>query len=198
MKTRNILLALFVFAAVFAFSPAAAFADDFPIGSKLDDFKLSATDGKTYSFSELKGEKGTVLVFLSAQCPVVKSYVDRINSLAADYKAKGINFVGINSNATEDLAWVTSHRNESFPELTVLIDTGNVIADKLGANFTPETYFFDAENTLLYHGSIDDDRSGENATETYLKNAFDLTLAGKKVEKTTNRAFGCSIKRKDA
>ena len=114
MKTRNILLALFVFAAVFAFSPAAAFAD-FPIGSKLDDFKLSATDGKTYSFNELKGEKGTVIVFLSAQCPVVKSYVERINSLAADYKSKGINFVGINSNSTEDLAWVTRHRNESFP-----------------------------------------------------------------------------------
>ncbi len=197
MKTRNLLLALFVFAAVFAFSPAAAFAD-FPIGSKLDDFKLSATDGKTYSFSDLKGEKGTVIVFLSAQCPVVKSYVERINSLAADYKAKGINFVGINSNATEDLAWVTRHRNESFPDLTVLIDTGNVIADKLGANVTPEAYYFDTENTLLYHGSIDDDRSGDNPTEHYLKDAFDLTLAGKSVEKTTNRAFGCIIKRKDA
>ena len=195
MRTRNLLIAIFIFAAVFAITPSV-FADDFPIGSKLEDFKLSATDGKTYSFNDLKGKNGTVIVFLSAQCPVVKGYTERINTLAAEYKAKGIAFVGINSNSTEDLAWVTSDRNENFAEIPILIDTGNAIADKLGANVTPEAYFFDGNNMLVYHGAIDNDRSGKNPTEKYLTNAFDLSLAGKKVETTRANAFGCSIKRK--
>lgn len=197
MRVRNLLIAVFVFAAAFAMTPASAFADDFPIGSKLENFSLSATDGKTYSFDDLKGKNGTVVVFLSAQCPVVKGYRERINKLAADYKAKGIAFVGINSNATEDLAWVTSDRNENFAEIPVLIDTGNVIADKLGANVTPEAYYFDANNVLIYHGAIDNDRSGKKPTEPYLSNAFELALAGKKIETTRANAFGCSIKRKN-
>ncbi len=196
MRARNLLIAAFVFAAAFAMTPTSAFADDFAIGSKLENFSLSATDGKTYSFNDLKGKNGTVLMFLSAQCPVVKGYTERINSLAADYKSKGIAFIGINSNATEDLAWVTSNRNENFAEIPVLIDTGNVIADKLGANVTPEAYYFDSNNVLIYHGAIDNDRSGKNPTETYLSNAFDLALAGKKIETARANAFGCSIKRK--
>jgi peroxiredoxin len=196
MRARNLLIAIFIFAAVFVMTPSVL-AADFPIGTKLEDFKLSATDGKTYSFTDLKGKNGTVIIFLSAQCPVVKSYTERINALAAEYKAKGIAFVGINSNSSEDLAWVTSTRNENFAEIPVLIDTGNVIADKLGANVTPEAYFFDANNTLIYHGAIDNDRSGKNPTEKYLGNAFDLALAGKKVETTRANAFGCSIKRKE-
>lgn len=191
------MIAVVVFAAAFAVMPMSAFADGITVGSKLDNFSLSATDGKTYSFNDLKGKNGIVLVFLSAQCPVVKSYTERINTLATDYKAKGIAVVGINSNATEDLAWVTSNRNENFAEIPVLIDTGNVIADKLGATVTPETFFFDANNTLLYRGAIDNDRSGENPSEKYLGNAFDLALAGKKIERTTSKAFGCGIKRKN-
>ena len=71
-------------------------------------------------------------MFLSAQCPVVRGYVSRINELAAEYQAKGINFVGINSNATEDLNWVKSNVAEYGYKFPVLIDKGAVVAGKLG------------------------------------------------------------------
>lgn len=169
-------------------------AQGIEIGATMGDFTLSGIDGKTYSLNQLKGEKGAVVMFLSAQCPVVKGYIDRINAVAADAKGRGIAFIGINSNATEDLAWVKSDAEKNF-KFPVLIDKGNVLADKLGATVTPEAYYIDAKNTLLYHGAIDNDRSGQAITDQYLKTAFDSSLAGKKIERARANAFGCSIKR---
>lgn len=174
---------------------AAAFGQGPAIGSTLENFSLPDTNGKVQTLKGLNGKNGAVVVFLSAQCPVVRSYVARINQLAADYQAKGINFIGINSNATEDLNWVKSNMAEYGYKFPLLIDKGNVYADKLGATVTPEAFYIDSKGTLLYHGAIDNDRSGKNITETYLKAAFEASLAGKKVEKTSANAFGCTIKR---
>ncbi|MGI8882963.1 MAG: hypothetical protein ACR2IA_01800, partial [Pyrinomonadaceae bacterium] len=108
--------------------------------------------------------------------------------------AKGITFIGINSNATESLEWVKSHAAENY-KFPMLIDKGNVLADKLGATVTPEVYYFDEKNVLLYHGAIDNDRSGKNVSENILRTAFDSKLGGKAIAKTKSSAFGCSIKR---
>ena len=195
MKRKSILLAAILAAFVFVLSPDV-YGQSFEVGSTLEDFKLTDTAGQEQSFSALKGEKGTVLVFLSAQCPVVRGYNERINQIAADYAAKGINFIGVNSNATESLEWVKSNATEVGYKFPVLIDKGAVLADKLGASVTPEVYYFDAKNVLLYHGAIDNSRKGDNITDNYLRVAFDASLNGKKIEKTRVNAFGCSIKRK--
>ena len=195
MKRKSILLAAILAAFVFVLCPDA-YAQTFQIGTKLEDFKLTDINGKEQSFNSLRGEKGTVLVFLSAQCPVVKGYNERINQIAADYASKGINFVGINSNATESLEWVKSDAEKVGYKFPVLIDKGAVLADKLGASVTPEAYYFDTKNVLLYHGAIDNSRSGQNITDSYLRIAFDASLTGKKIEKTRINAFGCSIKKK--
>jgi peroxiredoxin len=192
MKRKSILLVLAL--AAFAALANVGSAGDFAVGTMLEDFKLTDTSGAEQSFYKLKGEKGTILVFLSAQCPVVKSYNTRIAAFAKSYRAKGINVVGINSNASESLEWVKSNAAENY-DFPVLIDKGNVLADKLGANVTPEIYFFDENNKLLYKGAIDNDRSGENPTNKYLQDAVDAKMAGKAIAKTSANAFGCSIKR---
>ena len=178
----------------FVLVPTRSSASDFAIGSTLENFSLPDTTGKMQSFNDLKGKNGAVLVFVSAQCPVVKAYNERMNQIALDYQAKGIAFIGINSNHTESPEWVKSHAAETY-KFPVLIDKGNVFADKLGAQVTPEAYYFDAKNVLVYHGAIDNDRSGKAITDQYLKTAFDSSLAGKPVEKTRANAFGCTIKR---
>lgn len=195
MKRRGIFLAVFLAAFAFVLSPDIH-GQSFAVGSTLEDFKLADTNGKEHSFASLKGEKGTVVVFLSAQCPVVKGYNDRINQIAADYQAKGISFIGINSNATESLEWVKSDAEKVGYKFPVLIDKGAVLADRLGATVTPEVYYFDTKNVLLYHGAIDNSRKGDNITDNYLRAAFDAGLSGKKIEKNKINAFGCSIKRK--
>ncbi|HLM00918.1 MAG TPA: redoxin domain-containing protein [Pyrinomonadaceae bacterium] len=192
MKRKSILFVLAL--ALFAALGNVGSTRDFAVGAVLEDFKLTDINGAEQSLGKLKGEKGTILVFLSAQCPVVKSYNARVSAIAKSYKAKGINVVGINSNATESLEWVKSHATENY-DFPMLIDKGNVIADKLGANVTPEVYFLDENNKLLYKGAIDNDRSGNNPTNLYLQDAVDARLAGKAIAKTSANAFGCSIKR---
>ncbi len=190
---------LFLFVALFsllAFNLTPVSADGgIEIGQKMENFTLTGIDGKEHSLSGLMGKNGAVLVWVSAQCPVVKAYNDRINAIAAEYEARGIRFIGINSNATESLEWVTSDAKEVGYKFPVLIDKGNVLADKLGATVTPEVYFVNKEGVLLYHGAIDNDRSGKNIQDHYLKTAFDAALGGKAIEKTRTNAFGCTIKR---
>lgn len=179
----------------FVLTPPSSNAGGLEIGATVESFSLPDVDGKAQTLDGLKGKNGTVVVWLSAQCPVVRGYKDRINEIASAYQAKGINFVGINSNATEDLTWVKSNIAEFGYKFPVLIDKGNVLADKWGATVTPEVYYFDAKNVLLYHGAIDNDRSGKNITEQFLKTAFDSSLGGKAITKTRANAFGCTIKR---
>jgi peroxiredoxin len=164
-KSAVVLSILAIFA--FVMSPTVGSAGDFAVGTTLEDFSLADTSGSMRSFSDLKGKNGTVIVFLSAQCPVVKAYNERISQIAADYQAKGISFIGINSNHTESADWVKTNAAENY-KFPVLIDKGNVLADKLGATVTPEAYFFDGKNVLLYHGAIDNDKSANAITDTYL------------------------------
>lgn len=183
-------------AIVYLLMPLATIAGiGIEIGSKVDGFSLPDTEGKMQTLDSLKGKNGTLIVWLSAQCPVVRGYKERINEIAADYQTKGINFVGVNSNSTEDLNWVKSNIAEFGYRFPVLIDKGNILADKWGATVTPEVYFLDSDNILKYHGAIDNDRSGKNVTEQYLRSAFDSSLSGKAIAKTRANAFGCTIKR---
>ena len=188
-------LLAFVLVAIGCSAGSDYVAVEFPVGTKLENFTLPDLSGANQSLDKLKGENGAVLVWVSAQCPVVKSYNERINQVADELKSKGINLIGINSNAPESLDWVKSHASEVGYTFPVLIDKGNVLADKLGATVTPEFYYFDKENVLLYHGALDNDRSGKNVTINYLRDAYNLALSKQPIKTPKANAFGCSIKR---
>jgi len=194
MKRLSVLFtAVFAIAALVSFSKVSAIGD-FAVGSTLENFKLPDTNGKEQSFNDLKGKNGAIVIFLSVQCPVVKGYDERIVKLAEDYKAKGVNVIGINSNSTESPERVKTHAAEKY-KFPVLIDKGNVLADKFGANVTPEIYYLSSKNVLLYEGAIDNDRSGKSISGNYLRDALGSSLSGKAITKTSANAFGCTIKR---
>ncbi|MEP6818039.1 MAG: thioredoxin family protein [bacterium] len=165
------------------------------IGSTIGDFTLPDTSGIDHSLASLKGKNGALLIFIAVQCPVSNAYNERMEKLAQDYKARGINVVGINANSTESAADVKAHAAEKHLTFPILKDNGSKIADMLGATRTPEAYFLDASNKLLYHGRIDNSRDITQVNQSELRDALDATLAGKPVPKTTASAFGCSIKR---
>jgi len=167
------------------------------IGATIVDFTLPDTDGKEHSLSSLKGKNGAVLIFIAVQCPVSNAYNERMEKLARDYKARGINVVGINSNVTEPADAVKAHAAAHKMTFLILKDNGNKIADALGATRTPEAYLVDANNKLLYHGRIDNSRDTSQVNSTELRDALEAILSGKPVAKTTANAFGCSIKRAD-
>jgi peroxiredoxin len=201
MKTRNLsilLASLFVVAgAIFTLGARAEGETSNPpaIGATIENFTLPDADNKEHSLKSLAGKNGTVLLFVSVQCPVSNAYNERMEKLAQDYRARGIAVIGINSNVAEDAAAVKTHATENKFSFPILKDAGNKIADKLGANVTPEAYFLDGANKLLYHGRIDNSRNAAQVETSDLRNALDSALAGKAIEKTEAKAFGCSIKR---
>jgi len=165
------------------------------IGTAIDDFKLPDADGAEHSLKSLSGKNGAVLIFISVQCPVSNAYNDRMEKLTLDYKAKGVNVIGINSNNTEPAGAVKSHASDKHLTFTILKDDGNKIADRLGATKTPEVYVIDAGGKLVYHGRIDNSQKTEGITSNDLRDALDEMLAGKPVTQTGGAAFGCTIKR---
>ena len=200
MKKRTVsivLAALFVItAAVIAGSGRSNEVPAPPaIGATVDEFTLPDVNGQEHTLKSLKGKNGTVLIFIAVQCPVSNAYNDRMEKLAEDYKDKGIAVIGINANSSEDAATVKAHAAEKHLTFTILKDAGNKVADKLGAARTPEAYFLDANNKLLYHGRIDNSQNPDAIESNDLRNALDSSLAGKPVEKPEAKAFGCSIKR---
>jgi peroxiredoxin len=197
LYTITLVLAL-VAAAVTATASHAALAPDTnagAIGATIEDFKLPDASGKEHSLAHLKGKNGTILIFVSVQCPISNAYNARMAKLAKDYAARGINVVGINSNVAETPDAIKRHAEENGLAFTILKDKGNVIADRLGAGVTPEVYFLDASNKLVYRGRIDNSRDGSSITSNDLNDAVEAVLAGRQVAKPEARAFGCSIKR---
>jgi len=198
-KVSILVVALFVIAGAVIASSGKTFAGEIPappaIGATVEDFALPSVDGQDKSLASLKGKNGTVLIFISVQCPVSNAYNERMEKLAQDYKAKGINVIGINSNVSEDLGAVKDHAAAKGLTFAILKDPGNKIADKLGATRTPEVYFLDANNKLVYHGRIDNNQNPDQIESNDLRAAIDASLAKKPIEKTESKAFGCTIKR---
>lgn len=201
MKSRNLsilLASLFVIAAA-VFAAGASAAGEVPpppvIGSTIEDFTLPDADNKDHTLKSLAGKNGTVLLFISVQCPISNAYNERMAKLAEDYKAKGIAVIGINSNVAEDATAIKTHAAEHKLAFPILKDPGNKIADKLGATVTPEAYFLDTNNKLIYRGRIDNARNPAQLETSDLRNALDAALGGKTIDKAEAKAFGCSIKR---
>ena len=195
----SLLVASLVVIALAAVAGSGRTDNDIPapptIGTVIDDFKLPDTDGKEHSLKSLAGAKGAVILFIATKCPVSNAYNERMEKLAQEYKAKGINFIGINSNNTEPASEVKSHAGEKGLTFTILKDDGNKIADRLGATRTPEAYALDVNMKLVYHGRIDNSQKVEGITSEDLRDALNEMLAGKAVTKTGGAAFGCTIKR---
>ena len=90
------------------------------IGSTLDDFTLPDANGKEQSLGSLKGKNGAVLIFMAVQCPVSNAYNERMEKLAQDYKARGINVIGINANSVDSADAVKAHAAEHKFTFTIL------------------------------------------------------------------------------
>lgn len=173
---------------------AAAFAQDFKVGSQVTDFNLTDVDGKSVNWSSVKGDV-TVILFIATQCPISNDYNERMNAVYRDYAPKGLKFVAINSNASEAADEVREHaRKHQFP-FAVYKDPGNVVADRFNAQVTPEIFVVDRAGAVRYHGYIDDSRNPARIQKQGLRTALDAVLAGKAPEVAQTKAFGCTIKR---
>src|SRR5690349_18089826 len=97
------------------FAAATLYAQDFKVGSKVTDLQVQDLDGKSLSFSALRGPI-TVVTFIATQCPVSNAYNQRMIALYNDYAPKGVKFIFVNANRTEAASEVRDHAQRAgFP-----------------------------------------------------------------------------------
>ncbi len=150
---------------------------------------------KEVTLYDIKDKKAIVIMFIATRCPVSLDYDERMATLAKEYSAKGVMFLGINSNNTEPAPEVTDHAQKKGFTFPVLKDEGNRVADMYDARVTPEVFVLDSNFVLRYHGRIDDSQNPQRVNQRDLKNALDAMLAGNQPSVQQTRAFGCTIKR---
>ena len=139
--------------------------------------------------------RATVIVFISAQCPVSNAYNDRLSALFRDYSAKDVRFVFVNANQNEPASEMEAHSKSAGFPFPVLKDEGNALADRLGAQLTPEVFVFSPAGAVVYHGAIDDNKNEARVKTHATRDAIEAVLAGRPVERAELKAFGCTIKR---
>lgn len=129
------------------------------IGRSAPDFDLEATDGRRYRLADIRGDKGTLVMFICNHCPYVKAVLDDIIRDVGDLKERGINAIAIMPNDT------TAYPDDSFENMKRLaaakklpfpyaIDRTQEVARAYGAVCTPDFFGFDAELALRYRGRI--------------------------------------------
>ena len=170
-------------------------------GKKAIPFKLKSTEGKIISLEDLKGENGTLVMFICNHCPYVKAITKDIVEDCNELKKIGINSVAISSNDStnypedsfDNMIKFAKKNNFSFP---YLIDETQEIAKAYDAVCTPDFFGYNKDLELQYRG-----RSRELKNLVPVRDGkSDLYKAMKQIAETGNGpknqipSAGCSIK----
>jgi len=173
-------------------------------GQKAHDFDLKSTDNKIISLNNIKGENGTLIMFICNHCPYVKAVTKDIVEDCNELKKIGINSVAICANDSENYPEDSfenmiefSKKNQfGFP---YLIDETQEIARTYDAVCTPDFFGYNKNLELQYRGRLRElknlvpVRSGES---DLLKAMKQIAKTGKGPESQSPSA-GCSIKWKN-
>ena len=100
-----------------------------------------------------------------------------------------MNFLVVYPNKTEPLDEVRRHAGEMKFPFPVYRDDNNVLADKLGARFTPTAVVYDAK-AVRYIGAIDDFTNPARVKRSYLREAIKATLAGRLPAVASSEPYG--------
>ena len=170
-------------------------------GEKAKNFELLSIENKNITLDDIKGENGTLIMFICNHCPYVKAIVKDLVDDAKFLEDLGIKSVGIMSNDVKNypddsfenmISFSKSHRF-SFP---YLIDETQTVAKEYGAVCTPDFFGYDKNLELQYRGRI---RELKNLKPVRTGDS-DLKKAMQLVAKTGNGpqnqipSMGCNIK----
>ncbi len=173
-----------------------------PLGTTAPTFTLLDTvSGERLSFDDIKGDRGTIVMFICNHCPYVIHVNEELVRVANDYRVTGFGFVAISSNdvvqypqdGPKEMYRVAEKNDYPFP---YLYDETQEVARAYDAACTPDFYVFDREDQLVYRGQLDDSRPGNGIplTGRSLREALDALLGNKRVPENQKPSMGCGIK----
>ena len=175
-----------------------------PLGTVAPEFYLKNTNSTAaiyLSFADLKGEKGTLVMFICNHCPFVHHVIDEIVRIANDYRVQAIGVMAISSNdinkfpqdAPELMTEFAFENNLEFP---YLYDETQEVAKAYNAACTPDFFLFDNQDKLVYRGQLDDSRPGNGIplSGNDLRGAIDGIIYNRVINPDQKPSLGCNIK----
>lgn len=169
------------------------------VGKPAPDFALTDVSGKTHTLSDYKG-KVVVLEWVNPDCPVVRAHylgknMQGTQKVAADDGAIWLQINTGNAKKTVDAEAAAWSKTQGVIATAFLKDTHGKVGRLYNAQTTPHMYVIDRDGTLAYQGAIDSGNSRDIPTATnYVKAALASLKAGKPIEKTATKAYGCNVK----
>ncbi len=170
-------------------------------GEEAKNFNLISTDNKQISLNDIKGEKGTLIMFICNHCPYVKAIIKDLVDDVKYLEGIGVNSVGIMSNDVKNypedsfvnMAAFSKSNNFSFP---YLIDETQDIAKKYGAVCTPDFFGYNKNLELQYRGRIRELKELKpiKTGDSDLRKAMKLITETGNGPKNQIPSMGCNIK----
>ncbi len=171
------------------------------IGNVAPDFSLPDPDGRIWSLSDIRGERGTVIAFICNHCPYVKAVIDRFVGDARALRNEGIGVAAIMPNdwqsypadAPDRMAAFAARHGFTFP---YLVDETQQVAKAYGAVCTPDVFGFDRDRVLRYRGRIDSAGKGAAGPDTRRELLDAMRMIAETGDGPAEQApaMGCSIK----
>jgi len=170
-------------------------------GEKAKDFNLLSTEKKKMSLDMVKGDNGTLVMFICNHCPYVKAVIKDIVEDVKFLEDLGIKSVAIMSNdvknypedSFENMTSFSKLHNFSFP---YLIDDTQQIAKDYDAVCTPDFFGYNKNLELQYRGRIRELKDLKPVTQgnSDLRTAMKLVAESGKGPKNQIPSMGCNIK----
>lgn len=172
------------------------------LGSDAPRFELeNPRTGKSDSFDGVRGDKGTLVMFICNHCPYVVLIRERLLEVASEALKQGIGVIAVNANDEEkypqdgpaNMKKLAEEEDWPFP---FVFDRSQEVAQAYQAACTPDFFLFDKDAKLYYRGQFDDARpkSGSTVSGKDLQNAINALLADKPAPENQLPSLGCNIK----
>lgn len=169
------------------------------VGRKIENFELTDHLGGKRTLAEFSEKRLVVVAFLGVECPLAKLYAHRLSKLQREYEPRGVAFLGVDSNAQDSFTELAAFARSQSVDFPLLKDVRQAVADRFGAERTPEVFVLDADRVVRYQGRVDDQWGvgymRDKPQREELRGALDRLLAGKAVETPRTEAVGCIIGR---
>ena len=163
------------------------------------EFRLQDQRGAWHTLDEARDRKVLVLAFLGAECPLAEAYAPRLAGLARDFDKRGVAFFGVDANQQDGPVAIGRFAEKHGLPFPILKDVGNDLADRLGAERTPEVFVLDESRAVRYRGRVDDQYAigvhRPSPARRDLVDALEAVLAGRPVATPRTEAVGCRIGR---
>lgn len=168
-----------------------------PLGTHIAPFTFTDTRWLPRSLADFGDKQAFVIVFTTLDCPVALRTLPRLAALEPAWRARGVQFLGVDVGAGDALVEVAARAVEQGVEFPMARDFDGASLRALTPQRTPEVVVLDAAHVLRYRGRVDAKERLGGATDAPVKSDLEAALAdvlaARPVQTGTTPVDGCKI-----